>query len=165
MSRLEKPKGNPLDYYLFDDVDIEEFWLIHDKNGCIVKVGMYKLDDLYVMQALLVDYNLCYYKQVSEVPFGEESRLSFVCHATLHFQKEYPELYNRTFPELIGKTMTDLIKVLDGGDFGSRWEGWCIKLEDYENIDCNDYEEQLYNLFEYYSFKFDETEHEYWEID
>lgn len=59
----------------------------------------------------------------------------------------------------------ELIKVLDGRDFSYRWDNYCIKLSDYENIDCDKYEEQLYDLFEYYSFTFDENKHEYWELD
>ena len=61
--------------------------------------------------------------------------------------------------------MSDLIKVVDGADFSYRWENYCITLEDFENIDCDRYDEQLYDLFEYYSFTFDETKHEYWEIE
>ncbi|QXM18561.1 hypothetical protein Phab24_id115 [Acinetobacter phage Phab24] len=61
--------------------------------------------------------------------------------------------------------MVDLIKVIDGGDFRDRWEGWCIILEDFENINCSNYDQELYNLFEYHSFKFDESKHEYWEIE
>ena len=61
--------------------------------------------------------------------------------------------------------MSDLIKVVDGRDFSYRWENYCITLEDFENIDCDRYDEQLYDLFEYYSFTFDETKHQYWEIE
>ncbi|MFZ5393311.1 hypothetical protein ACOY72_03675 [Acinetobacter seifertii] len=61
--------------------------------------------------------------------------------------------------------MSELIKVLDGGDFRDRWEGLCIKLEDYENINCDNYEQELHDLFEYHSFKFDETKQEYWEAE
>lgn len=61
--------------------------------------------------------------------------------------------------------MTDLIKVVDGGDFRDRWEGWCITLEDFENIKCSNYDQELYYLFEYHSFKFDESKHEYCEIE
>lgn len=61
--------------------------------------------------------------------------------------------------------MSDLIKVVDGRDFSYRWENYCITLEDFENIDCNKYDKQLYDLFEYYSFTFDETKHQYWEIE
>ena len=61
--------------------------------------------------------------------------------------------------------MSDLIKVVDGRDFSYRWEQYCITLEDFENIDCDNYDEQLYNLFEYYSFTFDETKHQYWETE
>jgi hypothetical protein len=99
MSKLVKTKGNPLDYYLLDDVDIEEFWLLYNKNGCIAKVGFYQLDGLYVMQAILVENTQCYIKQTSSYPHGEESRLSFAFNAALFFQKEYPELYNRAYPK------------------------------------------------------------------
>lgn len=61
--------------------------------------------------------------------------------------------------------MSDLIKVVDGRDFSYRWEHYCITLDDFENIDCDKYDEQLYDLFEYYSFTFDETKHQYWEIE
>ncbi|QVW53907.1 hypothetical protein TaPaz_126 [Acinetobacter phage TaPaz] len=61
--------------------------------------------------------------------------------------------------------MTDLIKVLDGGDFRTRWEGLCITLEDFENINYENYEQELHDLFEYHSFKFYENKHEYWEIE
>lgn len=61
--------------------------------------------------------------------------------------------------------MTDLIKVIDGGDFRDRWEGWVITLEDFENININNYHQELHNLFEHHSFKFDESKHEYWEIE
>lgn len=60
--------------------------------------------------------------------------------------------------------MSELIKVVDGRDFRERWDGWFITLDDYENIDCDDYEQQLFDLFENHSFKFDESKHEYWEI-
>lgn len=56
------------------------------------------------------------------------------------------------------------IKVLDGRDFRDRWDNYCIKLSDYENIDCDNYDQQLYDLFEYHSFTFDESKHEYWEL-
>ena len=59
----------------------------------------------------------------------------------------------------------ELIKVLDGRDFRERWDGLCITLEDYEDIDCDDYDQQLYNLFEHNSFAFDESKHEYWDLD
>ena len=61
--------------------------------------------------------------------------------------------------------MKDKIKVLDGSDFRDRWKNLCITLEDYENIDCDDYEQQLNDLFEYNSFLFDELKHEYWELE
>ncbi|EMC7871918.1 hypothetical protein [Acinetobacter baumannii] len=61
--------------------------------------------------------------------------------------------------------MSELIKVLDGGDFRDRWNELCIKLEDYENINCDNYEQELHDLFEYHSFVFDESKHEYWEIE
>ena len=60
---------------------------------------------------------------------------------------------------------TEKIKVLDGRGFSARWDNYCIKLSDYENIDCDSYDQQLYDLFEYYSFCFDESKHEYWELD
>ena len=56
------------------------------------------------------------------------------------------------------------IKVLDGRDFRDRWDGLFITLDDYENIDCDEYEQQLHDLFEYHSFPFDESKHEYWEL-
>lgn len=61
--------------------------------------------------------------------------------------------------------MADLIKVVDGGNFRNRWEGLCITLKDFENIKCDNYELELYNLFEYHSFQFDDELHEYWEIE
>lgn len=60
---------------------------------------------------------------------------------------------------------TEKIKVLDGRDFSARWDNYCIKLSDYENIACDSYDQQLYDLFEYHSFSFDESKHEYWELD
>lgn len=53
------------------------------------------------------------------------------------------------------------IKVLDGSDFRDRWKGLCIKLEDYVLINNENYDNELFNLFEYDSFEFDETKHEY----
>lgn len=61
--------------------------------------------------------------------------------------------------------MSDLIKVMDGNDFRDRWKGLCITLEDYENICCSNYTQELHDLFEYGSFEFDETKHEYVEYD
>jgi hypothetical protein len=57
------------------------------------------------------------------------------------------------------------IKVIDGNDFRDRWKDLCITLEDYESINCNNYEQELRDLFEYNSFSFDESKHEYWELD
>lgn len=57
------------------------------------------------------------------------------------------------------------IKVLDGRDFRDRWNDLCITLDDYENINCDNYEQELHDLFEYNSFAFDESKHEYWELD
>lgn len=61
--------------------------------------------------------------------------------------------------------MSELVKVLDGGDFRDRWSGLYITLEDYENINHDNYEQELFNLFEYHSFEFDHTKHKYWEIE
>lgn len=58
-----------------------------------------------------------------------------------------------------------LIKVLDGRDFRERWDGLFIKSEDFENISCGNYEEELHNLFEYHSFPFNENLHEVWEVE
>lgn len=60
--------------------------------------------------------------------------------------------------------MAELIKVIDGGDFAIRWSGMYITLEDYENINCDNYDQELFCLFEYHSFEFDHKKHEYWEI-
>lgn len=59
----------------------------------------------------------------------------------------------------------ELIKVVDGRDFRDRWNDLCITLEDYENINCDNYEQELHDLFEYNSFTFDKSKHEYWELD
>lgn len=61
--------------------------------------------------------------------------------------------------------MSGLIKVLDGGDFRDRWSGIYITLEDYENISSDNYEQELFNLFEYHGFEFDCKKHKYWEIE
>lgn len=61
--------------------------------------------------------------------------------------------------------MSELVKVLDGGDFCDRWSGLYITLEDYENINHDNYEQELCNLFEYHSFEFDYEKHKYWEIE
>ncbi|MBF6687478.1 hypothetical protein HN258_04765 [Acinetobacter baumannii] len=61
--------------------------------------------------------------------------------------------------------MSELIKVLDGGDFRDRWSGIYITLEDYENISSDNYEQELFNLFEYHGFEFDHKKHKYWEIE
>lgn len=61
--------------------------------------------------------------------------------------------------------MSELVKVLDGGDFRDRWSGLYITLEDYENINHENYEQELFNLFEYHSFEFDHEKHKYWEIE
>lgn len=60
--------------------------------------------------------------------------------------------------------MSDKIKVISGSDFRDRWNGWYITLEDYENISIYSYDQELYNIFEYYSFEFDEEKHECVEI-
>lgn len=59
----------------------------------------------------------------------------------------------------------DKVKVLDGRDFGLRWNGCFITLEDYENITYGKYEQEIWDLLEYNSFEFDEYKHEVWEIE
>jgi len=60
--------------------------------------------------------------------------------------------------------MSELIKVVDGGEFDEKWCDLCITLDTYENIDCENYDKQLHDLFENHSFEFDLTKHEYWDI-
>lgn len=62
-------------------------------------------------------------------------------------------------------TNQDKIKVVDCRDFGREFDDLCILLSDYEDIDCDDYDSQLENLIKNKSFSFDESKHEYWEIE
>lgn len=60
--------------------------------------------------------------------------------------------------------MTKKIKVIHGGDFRDRWNNIYVSLDDYESLSGEDYEQKLFDLFEY-GFSFDESKHEYCEAD
>ena len=62
-------------------------------------------------------------------------------------------------------TEQDKIKVVDCRDFGREFDNLCILLSDYENIECARYDSQLEKLIKNKSFSFDESKHEYWELD
>ena len=59
----------------------------------------------------------------------------------------------------------DKIKVVDCRDFCRECDEICILLSDYEEIDCEKYESQLSELIRSKGFSFDESKHEYWELD
>ncbi len=52
------------------------------------------------------------------------------------------------------------LKVIDGGNIRDRWKGCFVLTSDYENLSASDYEQELFDLFEYNSFNFDENCHE-----